>query len=244
MSSFEPWPLVPGDAAFEPRRLREGDRTFQPDPTSATPAVPPVDSSAAPERPPQPPEPTAEDLHRQAFEEGREAGRAELPWQDAQALRAARTALEVSIEALARTRRANLSAQRGAVVDLALAVAERLVRRELAIDPEALMGVVERALSQLEGEEPAVVALSERDLETLGGDGEQALSRLSDRGVRIEMDPTLSPGDTRVRAGALQVDTRLEEVLAALRNELAPELASPAEAVDDDGAVDNAEEEA
>ncbi|MGH0033705.1 MAG: FliH/SctL family protein [Myxococcota bacterium] len=227
MSSFEPWPLVRKDGSFEPRALREADRSFRPSGPSAPAAGPePAVAGGAPAETLAPtPEPSVEELQQRAFEEGREAGRAELPWTDAEALRTARSALERSAAELDRARSATLSSQQSAVVELALAVAEQLVGQRLASDPSLLMGVVERALSRLDGSEPSRVALSPDDLATLRRDREEDLALLAERGVRLEADPGLAAGDVVVRAGALQVDARIREVLDALRAELAGEVA-------------------
>ena len=65
------------------------------------------------EKPPTDPE----ELLRQTYERGREAGRAELPWQEAEALESAQLALERAARALDDERRESLRVQREAVIE-------------------------------------------------------------------------------------------------------------------------------
>lgn len=166
-------------------------------------------------------EPSLEELRQEAFEAGRAAGRAELPWRDADALRSALISLEEAARALGGVRRDYLMAQRRALVELALAVAERVLGRAVAADPDALVAVVERALAQLGADEPVRLRLCAGHLETLELGLAPQLARLAaEHGVRVEADRELVPGDVRVFAGRSQVDARLEECLRRVRDEL------------------------
>jgi flagellar assembly protein FliH len=190
-------------------------RRFEP----AAPGAAAAPAGAAAE--PHAPAVDLEELRRAAFEEGRAAGRAELPWQDADALRAALGSLEEAARALDATRRGYLRAQRRALVELAIAVAERVLARAVAADPDALVLLVARALDLLGEEEPLRVRLCAAHVETCAQGLAPELARLvEERGVALEPDRELSPGDVRVQAGRCQVDARLGECLRRVREDL------------------------
>ncbi len=205
MPSFSPDP-VPARArgAFVPQPLGT--------PSGAPPAAP------AP--------PVGQAALRAAREEGFAAGRAEglaegVRQVEREALGPAAAALEEAAQALTALRRHYLRAQRGLLVELALAVAARLLAREVEADRDALAGALERALEAL-GEEPASrVLLSERDLELVEHGLAPRLSALAaERGLVLEASPELASGDVRVLAERSEVDARRAELLRRLRAEL------------------------
>jgi len=162
-----------------------------------------------------------EELLRDAYQRGREAGRAELPWREAEALQSARLALEKAVSALDDERRASLRAQRETVIELALAVAGRILEREVTIRLDALEPLLESSVSLLSHLGPVVLHLAPGDLETLRTGGAPELERLAGfASLRIESDPQLRPGDARLSAGSTGVDARVESILAQFRLEL------------------------
>jgi len=168
-------------------------------------------------------------------EEGAEAARAALPIEDAELLRSAAASFAEAARGVAALRRGYWVENRKTVVELALCVAERLLRRELSTDPDALAGVVERALEAL-GEVPALrLRLSVVDAEALSDGRAPGLAELSRRhGIEVEADPRLVPGDARVLSERTAVDARLAESLRRIGEELS-ELAerTPVEAPED-----------
>ncbi len=197
--------------AFVPRPLPDGAPDFAGD---------------APAAPAESPTPDPESLREAAFEEGRRAGRSELPWQEARQLETLLVALESAQRAFAEERRGYLRAQRSALVELALELASRILDRELAADPDAWVALVERALDALPPAVPSAPAddgptirLAAADHAGLGAGEGEALARLAAHG-RVVADPELEPGDVRVEAGAARVDARRELLLANLREVL------------------------
>jgi flagellar assembly protein FliH len=170
------------------------------------------------------PEETARDtdeLLRESYELGREAGRAELPWREAEALRSAQAALEQAVRALEDERFATLRAQRETVIELALAVARRILEREVAARLDDIEPVLERALPLLAEAGPVVLHLAPGDLETLRAGGAPALERLAGRALAgIEADEDLRPGDARLSAGSSSVDARIDTILERFRAEM------------------------
>ncbi len=173
--------------------------------------------SRLPEETPRDPD----ELLRESYERGREAGRAELPWQEAEALQSVQLALERAVRALEDERSATLRAQRETVIELALAVARRILEREVAARLDDIEPLLERALPLLAQAGPVVLYLAPGDLETLRAGGAPALERLAGRALAgIEADEELRPGDARLSAGSAGVDARIETILEQFRAEM------------------------
>ncbi len=221
MSSFEPSLPRARDARFVPDSAPARGHRFDPAdarPEAAATAAEGVASGAAPSASSADLDP--EDALRRAFEEGRAAGRDELPWREAEALRSSAAALGAAAEALERDRASYLAAHRHEAVELAVAIAERIAGRALHTDAAALGSLIERAAERVGGEAgPVRVRLSARDRETLAaGEGDERL--VGGAPVAFETDPDLTPGDVRVEAGAARVDARLSELLRRVREAL------------------------
>lgn len=236
MSSFETSAAPQAGRRFDPDPIRPEPPRFQPlagNPSSEpeAPSADGSDSNRGSEEAPAASAPGDLDrLRRQAYEEGLEAGRAELPWREARGLTEAAEALGEAARALAELRRQYLSSHRRAIVELALAIAEKILARELRENVDALGSIVERAIEQFHDEEPVRVGLSAPDLEALQTGLAPALDRIrSEAGIECALDSALQPGDVRVRAGGAQVDARLPALLQRIRDELdvALEVATP-----------------
>jgi flagellar assembly protein FliH len=209
-------------ATFVPRPLgaETGDVRFVPDAAEDVSAAEGAPAQPA-EAPPRAAPVDLDALRAAAFEEGRAAGRAELPWHDAEALRHATSALLAAARALAALRRQYLRDQRRAVVDLAVAIAERLLRRQVAARPDALAGVVERAIEAAGPERPLRLALSPQDLASVrDGQAVELAGLASEHGIELVADPSLARGDARAFAGRAVVDARVEDTIARVREEL------------------------
>ncbi len=162
-----------------------------------------------------------EDLKRSAFEEGRAAACAELPWHEADALRKVTAALEKALQSVHSLRRNYLRENRHVVVELALSIAHCILQRELTADVDRMAALVERALAQLPAGMPPELRLSPRDAETVEAGLAAELARLTaEHSVRIERDDKLAAGEARVLAGSSEVELRLPQILQRVREEL------------------------
>lgn len=138
-----------------------------------------------------------------------------------QALQNAVTAFDASVlearQVIAREQRAWLQG----ALDLAVALAERILERELAIDPDALHPLIARA-AELVGEGGALtVALPEETYALLEAEMPGRLESLQrDREVHFRPDAGLSAGESRVSSGASEVEVGVQSMLAQLRDEL------------------------
>jgi len=220
---------------FEPAEAG-GDRRFVPTAAAANrgfiPHVRPlgVDPSNTMVRGAARREPEAVDvdaIRKEAYAQGEAAGRAQLPWEDAAALRHAIAALADAASALSRQSRSYLVASRRAIVDLAAAMAERIVARTLALDRSALAALVGEAIASFAPAEPLVVALSPSDLEVV----QLALSSDAgadppDRALCFAADASLDPGCARIRGRSGDALAAMDLALARIRAGLEELLAS------------------
>lgn len=177
-------------------------------------------AGAAPELVPEPVV-DVEAIRAAAYEAGREAGRAECPWQEAEGLRVAIHALDEALHGVAALRRGYLLDQRSALVELACALAERVLGAAVAVRLDAIAGVVERALAVVGEPEAIRLRLAPGDVARIREGLAPELQRLIEaHGVVLESDPALRAGDARVLAGRTRVDARLGETLRQLREEM------------------------
>jgi flagellar assembly protein FliH len=155
-----------------------------------------------------------EAARREAYHQGLEEGRRQAAAQwDAAQQRLAR-----SLEEIAGCKpRLRLEAERE-VVELALAIARRILRRELHIDPEAVLGLVKAALEKASQREvteirihPAHAELVRAHLERIGAP--EALELLP--------DPSLEPGAVVLETARGLIDASIETQLDEIGRGLA-----------------------
>lgn len=156
---------------------------------------------------------------RRSFEAGRERGRQEGSHAEREAQAAATAAAEqrriqqaaALIESFSEERDRYLQAVEREVVELALAIAARILRREAQMDPLLLTGAVRVAMGQLSAstEVQLLVPPAELDLWT---DAIAALPRLS-------VKPTVTAGEG-MRLGDCVVETALGSVDLGIRSQL------------------------
>ncbi len=211
MSSFEPQPLVASDdTEFESKHDAVEQAGFVP---LRVGEEHPVDEA--------PPVVSEEEIREAAWKEGFAAGRAELPWQEAETLSGLIETLEKALEGVSRLRRDVLEESRETTIELALAMAERLVRRRIAVDPAPLVDIVKRTLETLPDEPKLRVALASEDFERLQlGLAEELAGFGASGAVALEASAELACGDVRVEGERGGVDARLTTLLARMREGL------------------------
>jgi flagellar assembly protein FliH len=156
---------------------------------------------------------------RKSFEAGREQGRIEGRQAEHEGQAAAQSAAEERrvrqaaelVEGLARERDRYLQAVEHEVVELALAVAARILRREAQMDPLLLTGAVRVALGQLSASTQVRLRVppSELDLWT------EAIALLPNLAVK----PTVVAGEG-MRLGDCVIETELGSVDLGIRSQL------------------------
>jgi flagellar assembly protein FliH len=164
-------------------------------------------------------------IERQAYEQGfasgREAGdragRQEFQAQIAE-FNVKIAALDAVLGTLAQPLSQLDAEVEGELVSLALIIAKQLVRRELALEPAQVIGIVRHTVSLL--------PMAARDVRVHLHPEDAALVRerlaaaAGERNWQLIEDPLLARGGCRVIAGNSNIDARLESRLAAVTAEL------------------------
>ena len=107
--------------------------------------------------------------------------------------------------------RASLYAQaEREVVRLAIAIAEKIVRREVRLDPEIVQPLVHVALGRAAGKSPVTLCVHPDDYRTLLP-GSAELSQSEGRDVALVADRTVERGGCLIRTDCGDIDARIEE---------------------------------
>ncbi|MFN7914020.1 MAG: FliH/SctL family protein [Vicinamibacterales bacterium] len=188
-----------------------------PEPPRA-PVPPPAPKAAAPEVPadPEPARPSFAELEREAFMKGYAQG--ERSGAEAAARRGEATLrrLAQTVEELAGLRTELVQKTERQVVELALAIAGRVLRREVSLDRELLVAMARIALERLGENVSATIRLNPDDYAFIGAQAQVGESSL----VRVVADPLVSTGGCLVQSdfGLIDVgiDAQLGEMASAL----------------------------
>ena len=170
--------------------------------------------------------PTAEEInhalenaHAQGVAEGHAAGFAEGTAQIA----ADREALHAAAAALAADRAQLATRTERAAVELALRIAEQVVRASVAADPELIVASVEGGLRRLMERERVLVLVHPDDLDVVRA----ALPRLTEElggGFEAQAERRVSPGGAVLRTVDGEIDATIETKLQRVREVLDDEL--------------------
>jgi flagellar assembly protein FliH len=158
----------------------------------------------------------ATQARQEGFREGEAAGRS-------RAVAEAQPALEKlarSIEEVARLRPRLLRESEAELVELAMGIARRILRRELSVDAEALQGLVKGALERLSAREICRI----RAHPELEPGIRRCLERESQSGIQVIGDATLERGGILVETSRGKLDASLETQLAEIGRGLADRL--------------------
>lgn len=211
------WDEAPVTAAEKPlSSIYMAPSAPEPPPTPA-PAPPPPKAAAA-EKPAEPeaPRPSFAELEREAFMKGYAQG--ERSGAEAAARRGEATLrrLAQTVEELAGLRTELVQKTERQVVELALAIAGRVLRREVSLDRELLVAMARIALERLGENVSATIRLNPDDYAFIGAQAQVGESSL----VRVVADPLVSTGGCLVQSdfGLIDVgiDAQLGEMASAL----------------------------
>ena len=154
---------------------------------------------------------------REAFAEGLAAGRQQAEEQ----MRPAVQGLAQTLDSLARLRESIREEATADLVHLSISIAARVIHREVAVDPDALTGLVRAAFSKIQSREinrvrmhPALEGLVRKSLEQSG----------APKNLVLTADPSLKPAEVffETSQGILDasVDTQLREIERGLIDKL------------------------
>ena len=170
-----------------------------------------------------------EAIERHAYEAGFARGEAEARQAVQQQSAPLLAALEATLGELdgARARiRQHLEQE---VVELALHVARRVIRHELSVSKDTILGVVREAMHNLEDPGKIAIRLNPEDLKQVRQAGERFASVMDNLdGIQFEEDPGIECGGCYIQTDYGEVDARIEEQLRAVEEALRAELRSSA----------------
>ncbi len=130
-------------------------------------------------------------------------------------------ALEQTIEAIQREKAGWFKEWEANVVYLAVAIAERVIRRKLPDHPEITLDWIREALELASSGERIRLCLNPQDVETLGEQAGELSRRISGLApTEIVADPTVSAGGCVIKTEYGQIDQRIESQLARIEEEL------------------------
>jgi flagellar assembly protein FliH len=163
----------------------------------------------------------AEHKVREAYAEGMhkgfEAGKAQFDESVAQAGDALRAAAEAVHEA----RQAFIDSLAPQVLELAAAIAARILQREAAIDQDLVLRTVERTLEHLTNHEHVTVRLNPADLEAVKSRRVQLLENIDGVSkLTVVADGSITPGGCVAASNLMEADARIESQLEAILNAL------------------------
>lgn len=171
---------------------------------------------AAPRAPEPEVRPSFAELERDAFAKGFQQG--ERAGAEAAAKRGEATLrrLAQTIEELATLRAELVQKTERQVVELAFAIARRVLRRELEVDREVLITMARIALERLGENTSATIRMNPDDYATLG-----ARAQLGEGSVvRIVPDPVVNPGGCLVQTDFGLIDAGLDAQLTEMASAL------------------------
>jgi flagellar assembly protein FliH len=201
--------LLSGEATSAARPL-SWDNGGQAGPATARPLFSSADSYDGFSREALPP-PGAEQIASEAYQRGLRDGEAAALENMSRKMHDSLRQMELSIEQLALHRARIQREAEPELVKLALAIARRILRRELTVDPEALLGLLKAGLEKIDASETHRVRVHPEHAAVLA----RLLSGAA-RAVDVIPDPALSVGSVvfETSRGALDagLETQLREI--------------------------------
>lgn len=154
---------------------------------------------------------------QRAYQEGEAAARASL----ADSTKAANAELLRTVAGLAQMRSTIFREAQADLLRLSIAIARRILHRELLVSPDILQSIVSVVLEKLDRQEvhrvrvhPAMAARLDQDLKHLS----------NQRPIHVEGDPTLAPGACVFETGRGNLDASIESQLTEIERGLADRL--------------------
>jgi flagellar assembly protein FliH len=197
------WPTIEVGRRTQPERPHLGSKT------SLAPGAA-CDEQRAPK------EQSESELRRrceEAYQRGAEEARAEFEAEREAALQPALERLTQSLQNITAYRSLIHQQAESEIVRLAIAIARRVIHRELTLDPDSIQGLVKAALQKLQSREIQRVRLHKAQEEVVR---ECLLKGFPGTSIQIVVDPALQLGDVffETTQGDLDasMDTQLREI--------------------------------
>ncbi|NJK89748.1 MAG: hypothetical protein HC923_10345 [Myxococcales bacterium] len=159
-----------------------------------------------------------------AHREGVQKGHAEAKAQHDRSLQELREQVQGAMATFrAALDRVEIESSREAL-EVAMGLAEHVLRQRLVSNPEALMSSLEPLAGALEGLEPMVVVCDPATGALLGRRLGELQQRLGVAGIQVEVDESFEAGDCVLQRGPSTLDARISGRLARLKELVAKEL--------------------
>ncbi len=186
-----------------------------------------------------------EEGRAQGYDVGHQEGLAAGREQEHEKLREGTRALTRIADGIVAERRRVIASAGGDLVQLAMAMAERIVRRSLPLDEEAVLRAIREALDRVADAHRIVVRLNPREMELVEHHREDLSSLIStDSHLELRADASVAPGGCLVDTAELRMDATVEALLERFEAVLADWCRREANAAgarpDDDEASDAA----
>ncbi|MBN1957455.1 MAG: flagellar assembly protein FliH [Desulfuromonadales bacterium] len=160
--------------------------------------------------------PAAKDLE-EAYARGRREGLAAAE----EAFETTTQALAKALEEVSRLRESLANSSRQDMLRLVMAVAEQIIRREVAADPTVVLTIIENALQSSVRADQYRIRVSPDDLEKVTEKKPLFLASISGlKNLSIEADASVSAGGCRVDSELGAVDATIETQLEAIQQAL------------------------
>lgn len=162
----------------------------------------------------------AQEVEREAHNKGFESGRDEGTRQGLEEVRSAAEQLAAVCAEMGELRKKLLRDYRDWLITSSLEIAKQIIQRELKLQPEALLKIIEDVLDQAEDQHALTFHLHPEDLKRLQQHTD--LNRLSAGGKAVEFraDSGLSRGGCRLESEVQRFDCSLEARLALVETEM------------------------
>ncbi len=130
-------------------------------------------------------------------------------------------ALQQAIDAVAEERERWRSHWEANVIDLAMGIAKRVLRREVAAAPDIALDLVREALELASGNTCIQIRLHPQDHQSLGEVAASLANQFSNVSTaEVMADESISPGGCVINTEYGEIDQRFESQLARIRDEL------------------------
>jgi len=164
---------------------------------------------------------SADEIRRQAAEAGCRSAMQEVERMVAEQTAPALAAVRQAAAELQNARQAWLSHWETAVVQLAAAMAAKIIRRELQRQPEITLALVREALELAAGSPNIRVRLHPDDHRALGAQVQSLIDAMSAVGeADVTADAAIAPGGCRVETRFGAIDQQIESQLQRIVEEL------------------------
>ena len=155
-----------------------------------------------------------EDAYNRGFKDGRKRGKAEAN----EGLSPLLAALEKAVCDISDHKNVLCEQIEEGAVELAFAMAEKIIRREANLDRTIVKSLLKEIFSEFNEKEDVLIRISSDDYFSLKGSLPELFGDTSKKmNVRFEKDPLVEPGGAIVETKALVIDGRIEEQLQSLR---------------------------